>query len=138
MTQKQKIMNSLITIVTGPLLAVTFLSAPSAMAADNTVSPAAPQNFTVRSASDGKIRLSVKSFKKGDMERSIRFSQSALRANLSKAKQAVAHSNLCAAYGELGDLEKASTACDIALEIRPDMEEARNNKNALSVRLAQK
>ena len=95
------------------------------------------ENFVVQKTTDGRIKLGVKAFKKGDFEKAVRVTQSALNTSLSPKKAAIAHSNLCAAYAQLEMLDKAQQACAAALELRPDYEPARNNKASLTIRLAQ-
>lgn len=115
-------------------LAITAtLPAASAMAAD------APTNgFVVKSTTDGRIKLGVKAFKKGDFERSASYNRQAIKASLSRKKTAIAQSNLCAAYAKLDLMDEAQTACTAALELRPDYAPALANKAALTIRLAQK
>ena len=114
--------------------ALTF-SAASAMAAD--VTPLENASFVVKSASDTNIRLAVKAFNKGEFDRSINFNQRALKGSLSSKRAAIAHSNLCAVYATVGEMDKAATACAAALELRSDYAPALENKAALTVQLAQ-
>ena len=115
-------------------IAVTAtLPTASAMAAD---APAG--NFVVQKTTDGRIKLGVKAFKKGDFEKTVRVTRSALNTSLSPKKAAIAHSNLCAAYAKLEMFDEASQACSAALELRPDYEAAVTNKASLTIRLAQK
>ena len=114
----------------------TLLSAASAMAADQTVP--ATDGFEVMTTTNGKVRAAVKAFNKGDFKRSVVFSKSALKSKMSDRRAAIAQSNLCAAYGELGELELASEACDTALDLRPGYAPAIANREALTFRLAQK
>lgn len=116
--------------------AVLTLPAVSAMAAD--VTPQTSASFVVKSSADSHIRSSARAFKRGNTEKSIRYSHLALKSGLSPKRAAIAHSNLCAAYAVLGDMEAASEACDTALELRPDYEPAITNSSALTVKLAQK
>lgn len=109
------------------------LPAVSAMAAD-----APASEFVVKSTTDGRIKLGVKAFKKGDFEKSASYSRQALNASLSRKKTAIAQSNLCAAYARLDMIEEAQTACSAALELRPDYAPAQSNNAALEIRLAQK
>jgi len=115
-------------------LAITAtLPTASAMAAD------APNgDYVVQKTTDGRIKLGVKAFKKGDFEKTIRVTRSALNTSLSPKKAAIAHSNLCAAYAKLEMLDKAQQACAAALELRPGYEAAETNKASLTIRLAQK
>ena len=114
----------------------TLLSAAGAIAADQTAP--AQAGFETATTTNGKVRLSIKAFKKGDFERSAAFSKSALKSSMSDRRAAIVHTNLCAAYGEMGELEQAAEACDTALELRPDYQPALVNREALTVRLAQK
>ena len=118
------------------IAAATVLSAASAMAADTT----APANagFEVASTTNGNIRAGIKAFKKGDYQRSVTFTKAALKGKMSDRREAIAQTNLCAAYGELGELELASEACDTALELRPGYAPAVANRDALTIKLAQK
>ena len=116
--------------------AVLAFPAASAMAAD--AAPQTTATFVAKSAADGQIRAGAKAFKQGQFERSITYSRAALKSSLSSKRAAIAHSNLCAAYASIGEMDKASTACASALELRPGYEPALTNKAALTVRLAQK
>lgn len=112
------------------IAAAIILPAAGATAADNS-------GFIAKSASDSNIRAAATSFEKGDYAKSVAFSKAALRASMSTRRQAIAYTNLCAAYGELGDMERANIACDKALELRPGYEAAEDNKAALTIRLAE-
>jgi len=115
-------------------LAITAtLPSASAMASD-----ASTSNFVVQKTTDGRIKLGVKAFKKGDFEKTVRVTRSALNTSLSPKKAAIAHSNLCAAYAKLEMLDKAQQACAAALELRPGYEAAETNKASLTIQLAQK
>lgn len=107
------------------------LSAASAMAADTT-SP----TYQVKNASGGVISAGAKEFRKGNFRKSIMYSNAALKSSLSKRRQAIAHSNLCAAYAELGDYTKANQACTEALTLRADYPPAVANKAALKIQLS--
>ena len=110
-----------------------MLPTASAMATD---APAG--NFVVQKTTDGRIKLGVKAFKKGDFEKTVRVTRSALNTSLSPKKAAIAHSNLCAAYAKLEMFDEAAQACSAALELRPGYEAAVTNKASLTIRLAQK
>lgn len=103
---------------------------PSASAADQSA-------YKLISTSDGLVRASVKAFNAGKFEKSINFSKKALRANPSKRRMAITYSNLCAAYGAIGEMEKANQACKSALEMRPNYEPALVNYNIVNLHLAQ-
>ena len=122
---------SLTTLIALTITAI--LPTSSAMAADV---PA--EGFVVQKTTDGRIKLGVKAFNKGDFEKAIRVTRSALNTSLSPKKAAIAHSNLCAAYAKIERLEKAQQACAAALELRPDYEPAKINKASLIIRLAEK
>jgi len=93
-------------------------------------------DFVVQKTTDGRIKLGVKAFKKGDFEKTIRVTRSALKSSLSPKKAAIAHSNLCAAYAKLEMLNEAAEACATALELRPGYDAAITNKASLTIRLA--
>lgn len=115
-------------------LAITAtLPTASAMASD-----AATGDFIVQKTTDGRIKLGVNAYKKGDFKKAVRMTHSALKTSLSPKKAAIAHSNLCASYAKLEMLDKAQQACAAALELRPDYEAALTNKASLTIRLAQK
>jgi len=115
-------------------LAVTAtLPTASAMAAETTTA-----NFIVKKTTDGRIKLGVKAFNKGDFEKAVRVTRSALKTGLSSKKKAIAHSNLCAAYAKLDMMNEATESCASALELRPNYAPALANKTSLTIRLAQK
>lgn len=122
-------------VLTLAALTLTFPAA-SAMAAD--VSTPAASTFIVKSAADDNIRRGAKAFRKGEIENSIRIHQKALKTSISSKRAAIAQSNLCAAYATVGQLEEAQAACSAALELRPGYEPAMVNKQALTVKFAQK
>lgn len=121
------IRESLMTIAAAAMMIPT-----AALAAD------APTGLTVKSTTNGIVKMSVKAFKKGDYERSARLSKKALKAGMSKNRRAIAYTNLCAAEAALGNMEAATEACDTALDLRPGYDFATANKSALTVLLAQK
>ena len=115
-------------------LAITAtLPTASAMASE-----APTGDFVVQKTTDGRIKLGVKAFNKGDFDKAVRVTRSALNTSLSPKKAAIAHSNLCAAYAELEMWDEAKQACTAALEIRPGYDPAETNKASLTIRLAQK
>lgn len=122
-------------LLTLAAMTLTFPAA-SAMAAD--VSAPAASSFIVKSAADDNIRRAAKAYKKGEIETSIRINRRALNSSLSAKRAAIAHSNLCASYATIGEMDKAQAACAAALELRPDYAPAMANKAALTVKLAQK
>jgi len=115
------------------LVITATLPNASAMASDTPTG-----DFVVQKTTDGRIKLGVKAFKKGNFEKAIRVTHSALNTSLSPKKAAIAHSNLCAAYAKLEMLDEAQQACAAALELRPGYEAAETNKASLTIRLAQK
>lgn len=123
------------TLIGLALMASSFPAA-SAMAAD--VSAPTAGQFIVKSSADRNIRSSVKAFNRGDLDRSVAYSKRALKSSLSSKRAAIAHSNLCAAYAALGDMDNAKAACESAITLRPDYVPAQNNKSALTYQLAQK
>jgi len=122
-------------LLTLAAMTLTFPSA-SAMAAD--VNAPAASTFIVKSAADANIRRAAKAHKKGEFEDSIRINHRALKTSLSSKRAAIVHSNLCATYATVGEMNKAQAACSAALELRPDYAPAVANKTALTVKLAQK
>ena len=114
------------------IIAIGFgLSATGAMAAD-----APSQTYQVKNASGGVIGAGAKEFRKGNFEKSVVYSRAALGSSLSKKRAAIAQSNLCAAYAELGDFSQAREACTEALNLRPGYKPAVANKAALTIELA--
>lgn len=106
------------------------LPAASAYAADDTMT------FTVKTASDSTVISGVSAYKKGDYQKAVSIMRVSLKSSLSSRRAALVQSNLCAAYGELGEMDKAQAACSAALELRPDYAPALSNKAALTTRLA--
>ena len=93
--------------------------------------------FEVVQATNGTVKLGVKAFQKGDYARSVALHKSALRQGLSSRKAAIVQTNLCASWAKLGDYVQAETACETALELRPDYGPAKANMNLITVKLAQ-
>ena len=121
------------------LAAIAALSFTATLPAASAMAAEAPsQTYVVQKTTDGRIKLGVKAFKKGDFEKTVRVTRTALKAGLSPKKAAIAHSNLCAAYAKLEMIDEATNACAAALEIRPNYTPAMTNKASLTIRLAQK
>ena len=121
----------------GAIALVGFsLPAASAMAAD--LKSPVHTSFEVNSSSDSLIRAGATAYKKGHYAKSITYSRAALKNSISSRRAAIAQSNLCAAYANIGDLDNANTACETALDLRPDYTPAQTNISALKIQLAQK
>ena len=121
-----------VTALTALMSVGLTLPAASAMAAE-----APAHSFQVKSASGSTIGAGAKAFKKGDFEKSAMFSRVAIKSSLSNRREAIAQSNLCAAYGAMGDMENARLACKSAIKLRPDFAPAIANTKALTYKLAQ-
>lgn len=115
----------------------TALAVPAAtsFAADK-AGAAVQTDFVATTATDGRIREGASAFRRGEFKKAAVFTQAAINGRLSPAKKAIAQSNLCAAYGALGQMEAAKTACDTALALRPNLAPALQNRSVLSVKLA--
>lgn len=113
------------------IAAVTMIAPAAAFAAD------APAGLAVKSTTDVYVKMSVSAYKKGEFQKSADYSRRALKSNMSKKRQAVAYSNLCAAEAALGNTEAAGEACSSALELRPGYELAEANQSALTILLAE-
>lgn len=114
------------------LVAAAMLAPAAAFAGD------APAGLTVKSTTDGFVKMSVKAFKKGEFQRSADLSRRALKQGISVKRQAVVYGNLCAAEAALGNMEAAGEACAASLEMRPGYAVAEANKSTLTVMLAEK
>lgn len=93
-------------------------------------------DYVVRKTSDVRIKMGISAFKDGDYERAASYNLKALKAGLSKSRKAIAYNNLCAALGAQGDYAGAVEACDSALELRPDLKEAAQNRAAVQAQLS--
>lgn len=121
-----------VTALTAMMSLGLTLPAASAMAAE-----ASAHSFQVKSSSGSTIGAGAKAFKKGQFEKSAMFSRTAIKSSLSNKREAIAQSNLCAAYGAMGEMENARLACKAALDLRPDYAPAVANTKVLSFKLAQ-
>lgn len=125
--------------MTSPLIKKTVLSiaAISMIAPVTAFAADAPSGLTVKSTTDAYVKMSVSAFKKGDFQKSADYSRRALKSSMSKKRQAVAYSNLCAAEAALGNTDAAGEACAAALELRPGYKLAEANQSALTILLAE-
>ena len=73
------------------------------------------------------VNLSLQHYQDGEWEKCIEASIGALNFNPSSA---VAYNNICSAYVQLKDFDRAILACNKALALRPDFPRARGNLNA--------
>jgi len=121
-----------VTALTALMSVGLTLPAASAMAAE-----APEHSFQVKSASGSTIGAGAKAFKKGQFAKSAMFSRTAIKSSLSNKREAIAQSNLCAAYGAMGQMEDARLACKAALDLRPNYAPALANSQALTFKLAQ-
>ena len=121
----------------GAMSAIAIL--PASAMADETKrkTPTEYTDFNVAKATNGAVKLGIKAFHKGDYARSVALHKSALRQGLSSRKAAIVQSNLCASWAKLGDYVQAETACEKALDLRPDYAPAKANMDRLIVKLAQ-
>ena len=103
-----------------------------------TTSSEVAADFQITKASDGLIRSGIKAFNKGNFEKAVSLNKAVIRIRPSRRKTAVAQANLCASLGKLGDMAQAELACEAALNLNPDLETAKSNRNLLRVHLAQK
>lgn len=92
--------------------------------------------FVISTTADGNIRAGVNAFKQGDYKKAAVFQKAALKGKMRAKKAAIAQSNLCAAYGAMGELEAAREACTAALSLRPDYAPAMTNQAQVTVKLA--
>ena len=88
--------------------------------------PKRPDGPIAKSATE-YINLSVQYYKDGEWEKCIESSIGALNINPSSA---LAYNNICSAYIQLKDFDRAILACNKALALRPDFPRARGNLNA--------
>lgn len=121
-----------VTALTAMMSIGLTLPAASAMAAE-----APAHSFQVKSSSGSTISAGAKAFKKGQYAKSAMFSRAAIKSSLSHRREAIAQSNLCAAYGAMGEMENARLACKAALDLRSDYAPAIANTKLLTVTLAQ-
>ena len=87
--------------------------------------PRGPDGPIPKSATE-YINLSLQHYKEGEWEKCIEASIGALNFDPSSA---IAYNNICSAYIQLEDFDRAILACNKALALRPDFSRARNNLN---------
>ena len=116
----------------------TLAIAGATVLATSTTAMAGDTAFEVKRINNAHAKIAVKAFKKGEFSRSAQLNEIALTRGLSKSRTAIVQSNLCASYAMIGNTDQAQQACDVALELRPDLKEAKQNNEALRVKLAQK
>ena len=80
------------------------------------------------------LQLSLIYHRQGDYWGCIEAARRALRL---RPGYALAYNNICSAYNELKEWDKAIEACRRAIEIKPDFERARNNLNLAKARKKQ-
>jgi tetratricopeptide (TPR) repeat protein len=73
------------------------------------------------------INLSIQHYQDGEWGKCVEASIGALNFNPSSA---IAYNNICAAYIQLEDFDRAILACNKALALKPDFPRARGNLNA--------
>jgi len=88
--------------------------------------PAGPDGPLPTSA-NGHIMLGLQHYENGEWLRSIESWIDALNYDPASA---TAYNNICSAYNQLEDYERAILACNKALALRPDFPRARANLNA--------
>jgi len=89
-------------------------------------SPKGPEGPIANSATE-YINLSLQYYREGEWEKSIGAGIGALDCDPSSA---LAYNNICAAYIQLEDFDRAILACNKALALKSDFTRARNNLNA--------
>ena len=73
---------------------------------------------------DNYFKLSFEFYNAGKFTESIRAAEKALEFD---STSAAAHNNICSAYNELKEFEKAAGACRTALKFDPNFQLAKNN-----------
>jgi tetratricopeptide (TPR) repeat protein len=89
-------------------------------------SPKRPDGSIAKSATE-YINLSLQHYLDGEWEKCVEAGIGALNINPSSAP---AYNNICAAYLQLKDFDRAILACNKALALKPDFPLARGNLNA--------
>ena len=89
-------------------------------------SPKSPDGPIAKSATE-YINLSLQHYQDGEWEKCVEASIGALNVN---PESAIAYNNICSAYIQLKDFDRAILACNKALALRPDFPRAKGNLNA--------
>jgi tetratricopeptide (TPR) repeat protein len=89
-------------------------------------SPKRPDGPIAKSATE-YINLSLQHYQDGEWGKCVEAGIGALSFNPSSA---LAYNNICAAYLQLKDFDRAILACNKALALKPDFPHARGNLNA--------
>ncbi len=110
------------------IAAVAFLglvSVPAVSAETGTPS------FATQSAANANIRGGYNAYARGDYKDAVTFNKRATKKGLRKSRRSIAYANLCASYGQLGDLDAALEACNTAMELSPKNWRAGNNRGVV-------
>jgi Flp pilus assembly protein TadD len=109
-------------------IAIALIASGSSAAHANAC--AETPEFAAHRTSNSSVRAQFNALSRGEIRQAIHFGEEAVNSGTSVRHRAAALSNLCAAYALDGQAERALTACNAAVEARPDSWRAHNNFGA--------
>jgi len=91
----------------------------------------AEPRFATHRTSNSSVRAQYNALEREDYRQSIYFGLDALQSGTSTRHKVAAMSNLCVAYANIGEVERALAACDGAIELSSEAWRAYNNRGAI-------
>jgi len=110
-------------------LALAMIAAGTFSASAQTCETA-PQ-FSTHRTSNSSVRAQYNALERGDYRQSIHFGEAALQSGTSVRHKIAAMNNLCVAYAQTGETDRAITACDDAIALSSNAWRAYNNRGAI-------
>jgi len=111
------------------LMAMAVIAAGTFSASAQTCE-ATPQ-FSTHRTSNSSVRAQYNALERGDFRQSIHFGEAAIQSGTSARHRVAAMSNLCVAYAQTGETQRAIEACDEAIELSSNSWRAYNNRGVI-------
>jgi Flp pilus assembly protein TadD len=107
-------------------LALVAGSAATAQAQSCDVEP----QFAAHRTAHSSVRAQYNAVSRSEWRQAIQFGQVVANSGTTASHKGAAFTNLCIAYASTGEAQRASEACDAAIELRPESWRAYNNRGA--------
>lgn len=110
------------------LIALALVAGTAATAEAQTCD-AEPQ-FAAHRTANSNVRAQYSAVQRAEWRQATHFGRETTTSGAAPGHKAAAFTNLCIVYAQTGDAQNAISACDAAIELRPNAWRAYNNRGA--------
>jgi Flp pilus assembly protein TadD len=86
--------------------------------------------FAAHRTAHSSVRAQYNAVSRSQWRQAIQFGQVVANSGTTTSHKGAAFTNLCIAYAATGESQRATEACDAAIELRPESWRAHNNRGA--------